>query len=277
MSIKVDDIGYPEEIRRMEIPDEHHISAILSLWRPTLFQLKNSSQETVLLLKKHAERTNFQNLLIRAVPEIKNLLPSIIQSHELAEILLKQIKEFDLVDHILSVNEDILGVYVYKVDKFPPSSGHVSEETNRITRTKIYLFWGVIGLVAISLGVSVEDLTAVVLAHELGHAYTHLGYDIDKYRWGSLNFSESAREVKEGLAQYYTERVLRNMGDKIPGGLDAYRKLLEKQPEAYREHLPWIEATAPEAVRNTLIHLRRNGPINKQQFGEHLFKESESY
>jgi hypothetical protein len=277
VSITVDELGYPEKISRMEISDENHLSAILSPWRPTLVQLKDSSLETDILLKQHTEQTYFQDVSIRAIPEIERLLPSIAQSHELAEILLQQMEGFDLVEHILSVNEDVLGVYEYRVDHNFRSSGHATEETSGITRTKIYLFWGVIGLVAISLGVSVEDLTAVVLAHELGHAYTYLGYDIDKYRWGSLNFSDSDHEVKEGLAQYYTERVLANMGDKIPGGLDAYRKLLSKQPKAYKEHLSWIEATTPEAVRNTLIHLRRCGPIERQQFGEHLFNESEIY
>ena len=37
----------------------------------------------------------------------------------------------------------------------------------------------VIGLISGILGVSVEALTIVTLIHELSHAYSHLGYDID--------------------------------------------------------------------------------------------------
>jgi hypothetical protein len=95
--------------------------------------------------------------------------------------------------------------------------------------------------------------------------------DVDNYRWGSLNFHESEHELKEGLAQYYTSRVVINLHERIPGIEDAYRKLLEKQPSAYNTHEPWVKNTTPEAVRNTMILLRKYNPINFGEFSEQLY------
>jgi len=65
----------------------------------------------------------------------------------------------------------------------------------------------VIGVCAGWLGVPVEELAAVVLAHELAHAYTHLGRDVDGRRWEAQAFRDGEHAPKEGLAQYYTARV----------------------------------------------------------------------
>ncbi len=43
----------------------------------------------------------------------------------------------------------------------------------------------VIGLVSEWLGCAVEDLAIVVLTHELAHAYTQLGADIEGLRWAA--------------------------------------------------------------------------------------------
>src|SRR5262249_21910254 len=84
---------------------------------------------------------------------------------ELTAHLLAEATKADLVRWALEVDEDVLGVYEYGcIDVFPESS--------------VELYWGVIGLCAGWLGTAVEDLAAVVLAHELAHAYTHLGRDI---------------------------------------------------------------------------------------------------
>jgi hypothetical protein len=54
---------------------------------------------------------------------------------------------------------------------------------------QIRLYWVVIGIAARTLGVAVEALTIVVLAHELARAYTHLGRDIDNERWDTGHFA----------------------------------------------------------------------------------------
>jgi hypothetical protein len=117
----------------------------------------------------------------------------------------------------------------------------------------------VIGLVARALGVDIDLLTIVVLIHELAHAYTHLGYDIDGCKWDDEGWIHSPPAVREGLAQYYTERVLSKLRHRIPGCFEAYEKLLVKQPADYQTHKRWINEMKadPEAIRLTLISLRK--------------------
>src|SRR5438045_984553 len=77
--------------------------------------------------------------------------------------------------------------------------------------------WGVIGLVSDWVGSSVEDLTIVVLTHELAHAYTQLGADIDGRRWPAAAFRRADLPLTEGLAQYYTQAVLERLKDRFDG------------------------------------------------------------
>jgi hypothetical protein len=73
-------------------------------------------------------------------------------------------------------------------------NAHDSDDAN----ARVELFWGVIGLVSRLLGVSVEGLTVKVLAHELAHAYTHVGADADGRRWGTTAFQRTDRALLEG-------------------------------------------------------------------------------
>ena len=70
-----------------------------------------------------------------------------------------------------------------------------------------------------------------VLAHEWGHAYTHVGLDIDGTRWPSDGFSETDKAVKEGLAQFCALKVVEDLKWGFPEGLDAYNAILPRQPK----------------------------------------------
>jgi len=126
------------------------------------------------------------------------------------------------------------------------------------------MYWGVIGLVSEWMGCTVEDLTIVMLAHELAHAYTQLGADIAGQRWSSSDFAAAESELKEGLAQYYTDRVLRRLERRYGGALKAYEDMLPGQPEAYRTHESWVSDYSPEAVRRAMLEVRRwrEGTLN---------------
>lgn len=117
------------------------------------------------------------------------------------------------------------------------------------------------------LGCAVEDLAIVVLTHELAHAYTQLGADIDGRRWAAASFAKAETELKEGLAQYYTERVLRRVERRYGGALKVFLDLVPRQPEPYRAFQPWAEKSSPEAVRRAMLEVRRwnesNWPILK--------------
>jgi hypothetical protein len=171
-----------------------------------------------------------------------------------AEFLLRRLNEFQLSDFILRVNEDVLGDYRFKVHR-----GYDDP------KPRIRLYWGVIGLVAQDLGVNLEDLAGVVLAHELGHAYSHVGSDADEHCWSSELFNATETKLKEGIAQYYTMRVCQRLGDSHPMLLKTFEELLRHQPDPYRVHTKWENATA-ERVRLAMLETRRTdgcGTLNE--------------
>lgn len=249
--------GYPIEIQDFQIPDQYQIASILSQIRPVLISLRDSAKTTSDFLYNH------QN-----IHEISNFLGgAIFETVAEATDLIKIVDAYDLAKEILKINNDILGCYRMNSDsrRYPYS-----------INGEIFLYWGIIGLVSTQLGVEVEALTAVVLAHELSHAYTHLGFDIDGNRWDNELFSWSETSVKEGLAQYYTERIIGRLRYKIPGSWDAYQKLLEKQNENYHTHKMWMNKInpTPESVRSTLIQLRNEKPMTLDDFNDALFQNT---
>jgi hypothetical protein len=176
---------------------------------------------------------------------------------ELAAHLLAEAQKVDLVRWALEVDEDVLGVYEYgRIDVYPESS--------------VELYWGVIGLCAGWLGTPVEDLAAVVLAHELAHAHTHLGRDIDGRRWDVNAFHDSDHALKEGLAQYYTARVCGRLSAQLPGCWAVYETLLPHQPAPYRGHVAWLADYMPEEVRYAMLAVRREARGSLADFERQL-------
>lgn len=118
-----------------------------------------------------------------------------------------------VVQQMKAIHEDILGVY-----RFQPGQGWFVE-----------LFWLPIAMVAAMLDVAIEDLTVVVLIHELAHGYTHVGRDIDGASWSDTGFGESELAVVEGLAQFYTEVITERLTARTPGLYQAFESLLKLQ------------------------------------------------
>jgi hypothetical protein len=124
----------------------------------------------------------------------------------------------------------------------------------------------VIGLVAGVLGISAESLTVVVATHELAHAYSHLGRDIDGKKWETEAFARADLNIVEGIAQFYTEVVSRKLETRNPSVLPAYQELTEIQRGPYRVHEQWarrksgdkdtLMPQAGEIVRATLVQCR---------------------
>jgi hypothetical protein len=179
-----------------------------------------------------------------------------------AERLLRFLDAYDPLKRVLAVDSDILGAYFYDADD-------MFHDPFLVNRANIQLYWGVIGLLSGWLGASVEDLTIVVLTHELAHAYTQLGADIQGYRWPAATFAKADHALKEGLAQYYTHCVLMRLKTRYTGALDAFQKMLPKQPEAYRSHTKWV-TLSPEAVRRAMLEVRRQGEGKLVAFEERL-------
>lgn len=262
------EVGYPNEVARIEIRPEDELAARLAPWAHTIDALERSSRDVSGVLGTFGDDACAQ----LRVPAWGTVLPP---AGEIARRLLATIGAFNLGQRIFeAVNEDILGVYRFNTAELGPGRlGSADYDESAESTSEIQLYWGVIGLFAQLLGVSVGALTVVVLTHELAHAFTHLGFDIDGNRWTGHALHKSPRDLVEGLAQYYTARVVARLGPRVPDGMLAYERLLALQPSPYHAHLRWIEEATPEAVRSALVVTRRRGAVQYEHFDAEVWDQ----
>lgn len=194
--------------------------------------------------------------------EAKGAGPSLERSLQIAHTLQTLVVARRVFAEIKVINEDILGVYRFA----GPRS------------VRIEIYWMAQALFAAAFGVSIEDLTIVTLAHELGHAYTHLGRDIDGAAWQDSGFAKTELNVVEGLAQHYASVVTERLGNRAPGAHSAYKTLLAHQSGPYLAHQDWFEtATAKrgEIVRFAMLQARTQGVVTDEAWRV-LLKKTES-
>ena len=149
----------------------------------------------------------------------------------------------NLVETMREIEEDVLGAYFYKVPE-------------------IRIYWLAIGIFSALLNVPIEALTFVVLTHELAHAYTHLGLDIDSFDWPTTRFALTDVAIIEGLAQFYTEVICDDLRLQVPEAIATFEILLKHQNEIYATHRKWVrrdDRKSGEIVRVSLLECRRSG------------------
>lgn len=281
--ISVDEIGYPKLVNRIVIEDKYKLVALLSLYIPNLISLSNSSDVISVSLDKNPLRSLVKNLLQEKKFDpgsssgevLDKYIQFLRRCNSLSKLLYDTVdkyqSEFDLVKKIMAVDEDILGIFRYKVGQDSYNNSGDFMNYSESYNADITLYWGIIGLVACASGVSVEGLTIVVLIHELAHAYTHLGFDRDGVRWHGNGFGSSDHKLKEGLAQYYTVIVIQYLPEtQRVEAKKAYDTLLPKQPAAYQAHLSWLEEATPEAVGSALAIMRRKGVVSYDDFNKEV-------
>ena len=168
-----------------------------------------------------------------------------------AKAWLEWADENDVSKRFGEIAEDVFGAYMFK-------------------RQEVLIFWLPVGIFAAMHQIPIEAMTVVVLAHELAHAYTHLGYDIDGLDWPTEEFIGSHISVIEGLAQFYTHIVCHNLYKLLPAADTAFGTLLERQHQIYRTHEEWIAhagAHSGEVVRTGMVESRRaRKPMDPLQF-----------
>src|SRR5207302_1569988 len=81
------------------------------------------------------------------------------------------------------------------------------------------------------------------------HAVTQVGADIEGYRWETGVFQAAELGLKEGMAQYYTAKTCERLQRLAPDAKATYEALLEKQPDAYQTHVPWLKDHKEEEAR----------------------------
>ncbi|MBI3937964.1 MAG: hypothetical protein HY323_13380 [Betaproteobacteria bacterium] len=239
--------GFPTEVARLI--DRYRDQ---TLWRLIIAQPKlGGVVEGLGLLLAHWEE--FENWL--ELPAVaKGSKPSLERAAQVAAALQTVAVARKVFDKIKEIREGILGLY-------------------RLGDSSVEIYWMAQALIAAMLAVRIEDLTAVTLAHELAHAYTHVGKDIDGRAWSDAAFAGSALEVKEGLAQFYTAVTARKLANRAPGVHEAYEALLERQSEPYRVHLAWLKDRPEqrgEIVRFAMLRARRLDTVDYNGWGNLL-------
>lgn len=165
---------------------------------------------------------------------------------EEADILLnyceKYFKEYDLnkiIDQLFKVRKrstDVLGTYTYQYHN-------------------VELYYLPIIVFSKLKSLDPEYMLITVLAHELSHAYHHCGWDQDNMHWKSMPGTDL--EIIEGLAQYYTDRFVKENEIQYPQLKKAYDVLTSCQSGPYIVHKGWLKVYTEEHIKLALYRARR--------------------
>lgn len=258
--------GIPVEMNDFIIPEDQELPLLLSPWRKHLENVVTSGSEileNLLPLLSQDILKGRDNSFPPTIGLAKELL-AVAERSRLIELLYNQKNDQNFI-------LDCLGLYRFGEVRDGPNGKIV---VDRRPGPVIELYWGVIGLVADDLNVSVEGLALKVLAHEWGHAYTHVGLDIDGKRWETNDFAWSSHALKEGLAQYCALQVAKDI--EYPNAIEAYNALVPKQPPAYQTQNRW-KGFSPEEIRYALLTERRQGKGTLERFENAMQEVSQQY
>lgn len=166
-----------------------------------------------------------------------------------AEELLARFDKLDAIKRIVDCREDVLGAYFYRVPE-------------------VRIYWVPISIVSRLLGVPVDALTLVVLAHELAHAYSHLGRDIDGEGWNTVSFAATDMTIVEGVAQFYTQVICESLRVRFPAAHQAFEALSSKQSGPYVTYREWIDPTerGGEIMRVAMVECRSRSMTRSADF-----------
>ncbi|MCC6624454.1 MAG: hypothetical protein IT385_24610 [Deltaproteobacteria bacterium] len=246
------------DIALRELPTDDAVAALLSLWGPDIHHLARGVAGVRRLLDQWGAR-------LTELVDVPRAIGTLEQAGALVDSLdaVRRGGRFDLIAWLHAGPDDALGCWRYMGDADGPDGYATS------VKGEISLYCGAIGLCAKALAAPVETLTVITLAHELAHAYTHLGFDRDGERWRCDAFAICERELKEGLAQLYTFWILHRLeaSGRVRELVPTFLELMSRQPAPYRMHLPWLDLGAtPEAVATALARVRRRGAASHDEF-----------
>ena len=152
--------------------------------------------------------------------------------------LINAVDSSGIIEKLKRLGPDILGAYYFY-------------------ERRVELYWLSIGMYSLIYNTSIDDLTIVVLTHELAHGYSHVGFDIDGNDWDTHAFSKTDLKIVEGIAQFYTEMIC---NDYFEGASSTFKNLLEKQEIQYCDYKNWFETNEEnkyEKMRSTIRKVRK--------------------
>jgi hypothetical protein len=253
--------GHATSFRPGALSDLEGVQAQLASLKPSASRL-------------HDAVTHFQKRL-QGVPDVLKEFPELQPPDGLLDGCLKTTRMImdkvigqELLPEILAVHGERFGTFTLD---------------DSVQGGKVKLYWAVMGyFVYTKPEVSLEGLAEFILAHELAHAFIHVGFDAVSRRWVGDDFKKTDNSLKEALAQYYAVKVVEELGEKLPHARDSYKALLAMQKgKNYRLHEPWLDPETgyhPEIMRAALIPLRQSGPIRKfEEFAKRLGREKKVF
>ncbi|TXI81791.1 MAG: hypothetical protein E6Q44_03645 [Flavobacteriales bacterium] len=224
ISVSVGD-GFPTPVE--SILDETFLLLPLLLEKTTL----ERSVRGLSLIGTHLQGISAHVPLKHPIPQIRESLND--DRDLIAKVLAVLEEKIDLPRRLVGINRDVLGAYYFKFGA-------------------IRIYWMPITLLSLTTKLSIEAITFVTLAHELAHAYSHVGKDIDGSSWETDHFASRDIELIEGIAQYYAERVCRCVEEKFPDAIKCFEAILAHQANEYTAYKTWVEASSGESMRQFL-------------------------
>lgn len=124
---------------------------------------------------------------------------------------------------------------------------------------RVVLYRPIVAWCAKAINVDQRALENVVLLHETVHALCHIGLDLDGNRWDEFALPPSTHPrfrpsaLHEGLAQYFTFRMLERLDDALM--TEAFERLTDVQPPEYQQ---WrtMRSVPLERAREVLLRAR---------------------
>lgn len=181
-------------------------------------------------------------------PERPFLPPSVDQDHALAEARAALVNQ-PLLKNLLHEPTGALSIPICNLlAEYDPVTCKVTFCRPLLTAT------------ADLLRLDERPLGAVVYLHVALHVLMHLGRDLDGDIWrdfsqpSSNNPAWRPSSLHEGLAQYFTYRMLRRLGDEAM--MTAFERLTDVQPQEYQQ---WRQQknVPVETMRRRLMQVRR--------------------
>jgi hypothetical protein len=158
-----------------------------------------------------------------------------------------------IIEKLKRLGPDILGAYYFY-------------------ESRVELYWLSIGMYSLIYNTPIDELTIVVLTHELAHGYSHVGFDIDGNDWDTIAFSKTDLKIVEGIAQFYTEMICNDFFERAS---KTFNNLLEKQEIQYCDYKNWFETHEEnkyEKMRSTIRKVRKLRITDYGEFNEILYK-----
>jgi hypothetical protein len=237
--------GIPDPLARIVHQHDQELVWWLLIQR---MRLEQTASGLGLLLTRLEQIKPFLNWSTDAEPNAEATQKTI----ELIRAALDRQESKSIAQAVRELETDVLGAYFFRVPI-------------------IHLYWQAIGLASAIVEVPVEDLTIVVLAHELAHAYS-CGEDKDGTAWDIGKFAGADLHIVEGLAQFYTQLVCTALSARKPALVGVFQQLLLFQSSPYTCFREWSadHDRSREVIRYAMIDCRARGTTSYDTFLERL-------